>query len=93
MDTAPTNNAVKIAKDSDILIAESTWSKDLEKFVMKRKHLTAELAAKIAKQSRAKRLILTHFSQRYKNIKDLENEARKVFPNTALAEDFMQINI
>ena len=93
MDTAPTKSAVKIAKDSDILIAESTWSKDLEKFVMKRKHLTAELAAKMAKQSRAKKLILTHFSQRYNDIKQLETEARKIFKNTILAEDFMQISI
>ncbi len=93
MDTAPTKNAVKIAKDSDILITEATWSKELEKFVMKRKHLTAELAAKIAKQANAKKLILTHFSQRYKDIKQLETEAKKVFKNTVLAEDFMQINI
>ena len=93
MDTAPTKNAVKIAKNSDLLIAESTWSKDLEKFVMKRKHLTAELAAKMAKQANAKKLILTHFSQRYNDIKQLEAEAKKVFKNTVLAEDFMQINI
>lgn len=93
MDTAPTKNAVKIAKDSDVLIAESTWSKDLEKFVMKRKHLTAELAAKMAKQANAKKLILTHFSQRYQDIKNLETEAKKVFKNTILAEDFMQVNV
>lgn len=93
MDTAPTRNAVKIAKNSDLLIAESTWSKELEKFVMKRKHLTAELAARMAKQSRVKKLILTHFSQRYKNIKQLEIEAKKIFKNTILAEDFMNINV
>ncbi|MBI2508248.1 ribonuclease Z [Candidatus Woesearchaeota archaeon] len=93
MDTAPANSAVKIAKNSDILIAESTWSKDLEKFVMKRKHLTAEIAAKMAKQANAKKLILTHFSQRYNDIDQLEMEAKKVFKNTILAEDFMQINV
>ena len=93
MDTAPTKNAVKIAKDSDVLITEATWSKELEKFVMKRKHLTAELAAKIAKQAKAKKLILTHFSQRYKDIKQLEIEAKKIFKNTILAEDFLQINV
>jgi len=93
MDTAPTKSAVKIARNSDILITESTWSKDLEKFVIKRKHLTAELAAKMAKQANAKKLILTHFSQRYNDIKQLETEARKIFKNTILAEDFMQISI
>ncbi len=93
MDTAPTKSAVKIARNSDILIAESTWSKDLEKFVMKRKHLTAELAAKMAKQANAKKLILTHFSQRYNDIRQLETEAKKVFKNTILAEDFMQVKV
>ncbi len=93
MDTAPTRNAVKIAKNSDLLITEATWSKELEKFVMKRKHLTAELAARIAKQANAKKLILTHFSQRYKDIKQLETEAKKVFKNTFLAEDFMQVDV
>jgi len=93
MDTAPTKNAVKIAKNSDILIAEATWSKELEKFVMKRKHLTAEIAAKMARQANAKKLILTHFSQRYRNVKDLEVEAKKIFKNTILAEDFMSVNI
>lgn len=93
MDTAPTKNAVKIAKNSDVLIVESTWSKELEKFVMKRKHMTAELAAKMAKQAGAKKLILTHFSQRYKDMKQLEVEAKRIFKNVVLAEDFMQINI
>lgn len=93
MDTAPTKNAEKIAKDSDVLIAEATWSKELEKFVMKRKHLTAELAAKIAKKANAEKLILTHFSQRYKEIKELETEAKKIFKNTFLAEDFMKIEV
>lgn len=93
MDTAPTRNAVRIAKNSDLLIAESTWSKELEKFVMKRKHLTAELAAKMARQANARKLILTHFSQRYKNIKQLETEAKRIFKNTVLAEDFMNINV
>ena len=61
--------------------------------IIKRKHLTAELAAKMAKQANAKKLILTHFSQRYNDIKQLETEAKKVFKNTILAEDFMQISI
>jgi len=93
MDTAPTRNAEKIARDSDLLIAEATWSKELEKFVMKRKHLTAELAAKMAKKANAKKLILTHFSQRYKDMKELETEARKFFKNTILAEDFMKVEV
>ena len=92
-DTSFNKNIASFVKNSDLLVSEATWDSSFKDLVKDRKHLTAELAAKLAKSSKSKELILTHFSQRYKNIKDLENEARKVFPNTALAEDFMQINI
>jgi ribonuclease Z len=93
MDTAPTKNADKIAKNSDLLITEATWGRELEKFVKKRKHLTAQLAAKIAKQSHSKKLILTHFSQRYKDVQSLEKEAKKIFKNSVTAKDFMEIKV
>jgi ribonuclease Z len=93
MDTAPTKNAETLAKNSDLLITEATWGRELEKFVKKRKHLTAQLAAQIAKKAKAKKLILTHFSQRYKTASDLETEAKKVFKNTLTAKDFMEVEV
>ena len=44
--------------------------------------------AKVAKKAGVKRLFLTHISQRYKKVKGLEGEARKVFPKAKVAEDF-----
>lgn len=93
MDTAPCKNIEKLAKDSDLLITEATWTSKFKNWVQKRKHLTSELAAKIAKNSNAKKLILTHFSQRYKNTNELESEAKKIFKNTKAAKDFMEIEI
>ena len=93
MDTAPTKNIEKLARNSDLLITEATWGKELEYFVEDRKHLTAEIAAKIAKKSKVKKLILTHFSQRYKSLENLEKEARKVFKNTLVAKDFMEVQV
>ncbi|MBU2639095.1 MAG: ribonuclease Z [Nanoarchaeota archaeon] len=92
-DTAPCKNALIIAKDSDLLISESTWGNEFSNLVKQRKHLTAELAARLAKDSNSKELILTHFSQRYKDLKPLESEAKKVFKNTKTAKDFMEIKI
>ena len=89
LDTKFCANAFKLAKDSDIAIIEATT---MEK--TKYLHLTAEEAAKIAKQSKAKELILTHISQRYEfKEKELEADAKKIFPNTKVAKDFMIIEI
>ena len=93
MDTAPTKNIEKLAKNSDLLITEATWGSELESLVEDRKHLTAEIAAKIAKKSKVNKLILTHFSQRYKSLDPLKKEAQKIFKNTLIAEDFMEVKV
>ena len=93
LDTEPCKNAERLAKDSDLLVSEATWDSSFKDLVKDRKHLTAELAAKLAKSSKSKELILTHFSQRYKTTKILEDEAKKVFKNTKAAKDFMEINL
>jgi len=80
----------RFVKDSEILIIESTYSKKESILASRYSHLTTEQAAKIAKKARAKKLILTHISQRYEfKEKHLLREAKKIFPNTKIAEDFM----
>ncbi|MEM2546894.1 MAG: ribonuclease Z, partial [Candidatus Bathyarchaeia archaeon] len=54
---------------------------------------TPSQAAENAKNSRAKMLILTHISARYKNPKVLLKQARKIFKKTQVAEDFMTLEI
>ena len=86
------SNCVKIAQDSDLLICESTYA-DAEKEIAKEyHHLTTKQAAEIAKKSNSKNLILTHISQRYENNeKMLVKEAREIFKESAIAEDFMRV--
>jgi len=89
LDTKLCPNVKKLAKDSNLAIIEST-SLDKTKY----KHLTAQQAAQIAKTTKTKSLILTHLSQRYEfkeNI--LLKQAKKIFPNTKIAEDFMKVEI
>ena len=47
----------------------------------------------ITKKADAKKLILTHFSNRYENLEEVESEARVIFPNTNAAYDFYTFKI
>jgi ribonuclease Z len=94
MDTRVNSRAQKIAKDSDLLISESSFSNAEKDIAPEYFHLTGAQAAEIAKKSNSKKLILTHISQRYEaNPKVILEEAKKVFKNTILAEDFMKIDV
>ena len=92
-DTLPNENCIKAAKNADILICEATFASDLKDKAEEYQHLTASQSAAIAKKAKAKKLILTHFSQRYKNTNSLLDEAKKIFKNTIAAKDFMTIDV
>ena len=89
LDTEYFKGLEKFAKESDILVIESTL---LEKD-KKEGHLTAKLAGKIAKNSKVKELILTHFSQRYRNTKEIEKEVKKEFKKVKISKDLMEIKV
>ena len=94
LDTALNENAYRIAKDSDILICEATYTKKEKDLAADYKHLTAEQSAQIAKKANVKRLILTHISQRYENKeKHILTEAKKIFQNASIAEDLDKIEL
>jgi len=87
-DTYPCKAAVDLSKNSDILIHESTFSEELKDSAKQGMHTTAKEAAKIAKKAKVGKLFLTHISQRYPNSKELEKEAKEVFPKAVVADDF-----
>lgn len=94
LDTEINENCIKIAKDSNILICEATFSKDLKDRAKERKHLTADQTAMIAKKSKSKKLMLLHISQRYNKKEEIIlNEVKKIFPNSELAKDFMKMEL
>jgi len=82
-----------LARDADILIHDATYSSQDKESLDKSDHSTAAQAAETAKKAGAKRLYLTHISQRYPDPKPLEQEAREIFPETYVAEDFMKIKV
>ena len=56
-------------------------------------HSTAREAATIALKANVKKLVIGHFSARYKEVESLLGEARAVFPDTVLGEDGMTIQV
>lgn len=92
-DTLLCDNCYKLAKNSDLLICEATYSSKLEGKGEEYLHMTAKQAAQLANKANAKKLILTHFSARYKNTQEIEEDARDIFDDIICAKDFMRINI
>lgn len=88
VDTRICQNALELAKNAKLFLCEATYSDEHAKLAHKHYHLTARQAAQIAKEAGAEKLILTHFSARYASLAENEKEAREVFPNTEMADDF-----
>jgi len=93
MDTESTEKITTFAKGSDLFICESTFSNKEKEKAKKRSHMTTKQVARIAKKAGVKKLVLTHFSQRYKNIGELEKEAKSIFKNTVMAKDFDRFKV
>ena len=93
LDTRFVKDLANFAKNSDILVCESTFLSNLKQKAFDYKHLTAKQAADIAKNSKSKKLILTHFSQRYKDTNPMQKEARNIFKNTICAHDLLKIEL
>lgn len=94
-DTRVHPNAYTLASEADVLVHESTFKHDEEKMAKAYYHSTSVQAAKIAKESDVKQLLLTHISARYlgRDVAALQKEARHVFANTRVMQDFDVIDI
>ena len=92
-DTRPSASLARFFSGVDLLIFDSTFAaRDAEKAV-DRRHSTSVEAAELAKKARAKRLALTHFSARYRNVSSLVREAREIFLETFAASDGMSVEV
>ncbi|KGD84676.1 ribonuclease Z [Pantoea sp. BS_4] len=88
-DTAPTDVALQLAADVDVMVHETTLEEALAEKANGRGHSTTLQAATVAKQAGAKRLIATHFSSRYlaRDMARLLAECQRIFPDTEMAHD------
>lgn len=95
MDTFPHPHYVDAVKNMhvDVLVHESSFLELEKERAVEVKHSTAKMAGEVAKHAGAKQLILTHFSARYPNGKDMMKEAQKVFKNVTAAHDLMTVHV
>jgi ribonuclease Z len=97
-DTCYCSNAVDLARDADLLVHEATFSHDEPELAHRSMHSTTTMAARVAFEAGVRQLAITHISSRYApgsevGPGELLEEARSIFPETVLAEDFMSIEI
>lgn len=84
-DTVYDVQIVQYIKNANLLYHEATFLHQDKVRAKETMHTTALQAAQIAKKAKAQKLILGHFSSRYYHLSELEEEAKTVFENTALA--------
>jgi len=92
-DTKPTKNLAKFVENADLLIHDATFDDELLERAQEDGHSTPSQAAETAKKAKAKWLILTHISARYKDTSLLLEQAKKIFSKVNVAEDFMKIDL
>lgn len=92
-DTRPFKDLAGFAADADLLINDCTLGDDLAERADEDGHSTPSQAAENAKKAKVKKLVLTHISARYDDTTLLLKQAKKIFRNTVVAEDFLRIEL
>ncbi len=92
-DTGYCNNAVTLARNADLLIAECAYLPQESNAGWP--HLNPETAARVAREANAKRLALTHFdAQRYETLRErqqAQDKAAEIFPHTFMTTDGLSL--
>jgi ribonuclease Z len=97
-DTGRSDAITALARGADLLIHEATYMAEDAGLAERAAHSTAADAAEVAKEAGARRLALTHFSARYETssgtrMSEMLEEARRIFPDTILAEDLLTVEV
>ena len=93
MDTALCDAAFELAAGVDLLVCEATYLESEAALAREYKHLTAAQAGRIASEAGARRLVLTHFSQRYGDPAAFAQEAGAFVDDVVVAQDLMRVAV
>jgi ribonuclease Z len=94
MDTRLCDGVYALADGVDLLVIESTFLAADASLAAEHGHLTAGQAARVAAESGVRSLVLTHFSQRYRDPAAFEREARAHYDGEMrVAEDLMRVPV
>ena len=86
-DTLPNEKNLPLLREVDLFYHETTFAHSELALAGKTFHSTSVQAADLALKAGTGQLLIGHFSSRYKNISELEEEARSVFPATVAVND------
>ena len=78
-------------KDVSLMYHEATFMEEDADLAIKTNHSTTMQAAEMAKISDAKKLLIGHFSARYREEELILAEARELFPNTDIATEGLEL--
>lgn len=92
-DTRYNEEVINFVKGVDLLYHEATFADEMEDRAALTHHSTATQAATIAKKARVGKLLLGHYSTRYKDPTPLQDEARVVFEETYLTHEGETISL
>ena len=89
-DCRPSSEFARIGKGATVLIHEATFDNELEGDAVAKKHSTTADALWVAKKMGARRILLTHFSQRYQKIPVMDNSDDQI---AIVAFDYMRCKV
>ncbi len=92
-DTIYTESVIDQIKDVDLLYHEATFTEESKDRAVTTMHSTAKEAAMIASKANVKKLMIGHYSAKYKSLENHLTEAKEFFENTILAEEGMTYHI
>jgi len=92
-DTRPCDAVLAASLNADLLYHEATFLDDKRRKAKETGHSTAKQAAQIAADANVKKLVIGHFSSRYRNEELLAEEAEATFKHVVLANEGMKFQL
>ena len=92
-DTLYTPALAALVHGADVLYHEATFLEELRERAAQTHHSTARQAAELARAAQVGKLLIGHFSSRYKQLATHLHEAQAVFPNTELAIEGLIVTV
>jgi ribonuclease Z len=93
MDTRPCPGAAALAHRADLLVCEATYLSSESQEAQDHFHMTAAGAARLAQEVGVRRLVLTHFSQRYETLEGFHPEAAAIHPDVVIGDDLVRVEV
>jgi ribonuclease Z len=94
MDTRMCDGVLELAEGADLLVIEATFLHEDRELAARYGHMTARQAGRVAAQSGARTVVLSHFSQRYRDPERFREEAAAVFDgDVVVAADLDRVTV